>query len=214
VTWQRLLFTNPDLPVDNEAGYLGIAFVEGDDVVEAARNAHRTGCNPGGQVQSDRMAGEPPIEWRNVLMSKSEFVEAGLLDVAVDSRALGAHDERGAIVRACLTCATTEEWDLIRPLWESEAATNSRSMIVHAHHADEFRALGYEVIAGRSIDPGDSGLLIICPHLLAEIDAEIEAQDSDATRGMNGAEVRVWPSGTHCPMTRHRRSRPSLGNSG
>ncbi len=47
-------------------------------------------------------------------------------------------------------------------------ATNTRSMIVHAHHADELGARGYEIVKGKPVHASDSGLLFICPHLAAE----------------------------------------------
>ncbi len=42
-TWHYLSFAS-------DAGFLGGCIVRGDDVVEAAKEAHRLGCNPGGEV--------------------------------------------------------------------------------------------------------------------------------------------------------------------
>ena len=75
---------------------------------------------------------------------------------------------KGAVVRACVQCARSENWDLSRPLLESEIATNTRAMIVHAHHAGEYSARGYEILSGGPLHATHSGLLFICPHLAAE----------------------------------------------
>jgi hypothetical protein len=48
MTYFWLNFSDPDRPQESE--FLGAAIVVGDDLVDAARNAHQMGCNPGGEV--------------------------------------------------------------------------------------------------------------------------------------------------------------------
>lgn len=56
--------------------WLGAALVEATDVVDAARQARRLGCNPGGEVVgvriSDRLSFLVTAHWRNRLLDRGE----------------------------------------------------------------------------------------------------------------------------------------------
>lgn len=70
-------------------GFLGAAVVEGANVYEAAKQAHRLGINPGGGVIGVPLDESllPPEEFRNVLLDKDGVTEldkvlggAGVID--------------------------------------------------------------------------------------------------------------------------------------
>lgn len=73
--WWWLSFVDAKLPKGSQ--FLGVAIVEGADIVSAATTAHQIGCNPGGQVMGisiikDRL---PDDAWRNRLLAKAEALE-------------------------------------------------------------------------------------------------------------------------------------------
>jgi hypothetical protein len=74
------------------------------------------------------------------------------------------------------------------PDWESDTAMDYRVGGVHAHHADHLRSRGYEVIPGEPVDPGDSGLLILCPHLAA---LDVVSGMSETEAGLDPADAAV-----------------------
>jgi hypothetical protein len=49
VKYWWLSFCDPDLPRGQT--FLGVCIVAGEGIGDAAREAHRLGCNPGGEVQ-------------------------------------------------------------------------------------------------------------------------------------------------------------------
>lgn len=66
--WHYLSFAS-------EAGFLGGCIVRGDDVVEAVKEAHRLGCNPGGEVLGAPIPDEQmvPEQYRDRLLQKDEI---------------------------------------------------------------------------------------------------------------------------------------------
>lgn len=58
-------------------GFLGVAIVAGATVAAAVREAHRLGCNPGGEVQAygPFPAGSLPLQWLNRILTKEEADE-------------------------------------------------------------------------------------------------------------------------------------------
>ncbi len=68
--WHYLSFAS-------EAGFLGGAIVRGDDVIEAAQEAHRRGCNPGGEVLGAPVPDHlmPKDGYQNRLLTKGEIDE-------------------------------------------------------------------------------------------------------------------------------------------
>jgi hypothetical protein len=58
--------------------FLGVAIVRATNEITAVREAHRLGCNPGGEVGTMRIPDEgvPPAGWRERLLSREEI--AGL----------------------------------------------------------------------------------------------------------------------------------------
>lgn len=63
----------------SEEKFLGVAIVEGSDIVEAARNAHERNINPGGQVAGfELLVPAEQEEWTNRLLTKEEAM--GLQD--------------------------------------------------------------------------------------------------------------------------------------
>ena len=55
---------------------LGVSLVEGEDFLPAVLNAHRLGCNPGGQVLGlpfpEAKAALVGASWKNRLLSRAE----------------------------------------------------------------------------------------------------------------------------------------------
>ena len=79
IRWWWLSFADPKRPAGEQ--FLGVAIVQGLDVVTAALVAHRLGINPGGQVagiplDDDRIPGP---EYRERLLSRRELVEGCLV---------------------------------------------------------------------------------------------------------------------------------------
>ena len=69
MTYFWLNFIDPDLP--EESGFLGAAIVVGDDFFEAVQNAHRMGCNPGGEALGQEFDGEGiPAEFVGRLLDR------------------------------------------------------------------------------------------------------------------------------------------------
>lgn len=71
--WHYLSFVVTD-PVERFAGG---CIVRGDDVVEAVKEAHRLGCNPGGDVLGVPVPGDlmPPARYVGRLLTKAEIDE-------------------------------------------------------------------------------------------------------------------------------------------
>lgn len=67
--WWYLSFANET--------FLGGAVVQADDLVDAAKEAHRQGCNPGGEVLGAPVPEHltPKEGYRNRLLAKSEIDE-------------------------------------------------------------------------------------------------------------------------------------------
>lgn len=82
--WWLLSFTDPDLtpPVEQQRpggpSWLGGCYVQGSNIVTACLEAHRQGCNPGGQVAAigplpvEEFEENVPPSMRNRLLSQSE----------------------------------------------------------------------------------------------------------------------------------------------
>lgn len=73
--WWWLSFADARRPIDEQ--FLGVAIVQGTNMVDAVRNAHRLRCNPGGEVQGlSIVVGRVPSDpWRNRLLTKGEALE-------------------------------------------------------------------------------------------------------------------------------------------
>jgi hypothetical protein len=70
-TYFWLNFSDPYCPP--ETALLGAAIVSGNNLSEAAKNAHALGCNPGGQVfGSEFDAGDVPDEFHGRLLDQAE----------------------------------------------------------------------------------------------------------------------------------------------
>ncbi len=83
MTWWYLSFADVTRPKGQH--FLGACIVQGDDIVEAAREAHVRGCNPGGQVLGAPYPDDVPTpepRWRYRLLSKAAIAEMD--GVAVD----------------------------------------------------------------------------------------------------------------------------------
>lgn len=71
--WWWLSFCDTTRPKGEQ--FLGVAIVQAGGIVSAVGEAHRLGCNPGGEVQGWPMPLVPAEEWRERLLSREE-VEA------------------------------------------------------------------------------------------------------------------------------------------
>lgn len=72
-TWWWLSFATKER-------HLGIALVKATDMVTAVREAHRLGCNPGGEVAgwpipANLGLGEPNQKWTNRVLTREEADE-------------------------------------------------------------------------------------------------------------------------------------------
>ncbi len=65
------------LSFSGDEGWCGFALVQGDDVLDAAREAHALGINPGGEVFGVSLPPErkPPLEWRHRLFTQKQDVK-------------------------------------------------------------------------------------------------------------------------------------------
>lgn len=72
MAWWWLSFVDPDLPEGTRS--LGVSLVQGDDLVEACKEAHRLGINPGGEVLGCELPDHevPGETYRNRLMPPAE----------------------------------------------------------------------------------------------------------------------------------------------
>jgi hypothetical protein len=72
-TWW-LSFVDPELPRGRRN--LGVALVEGENILAAIPEAHRLGCNPGGEVLGFLVPEDVDVrigpQWRNRLLTSSE----------------------------------------------------------------------------------------------------------------------------------------------
>lgn len=64
--WYWLAFPDAD----------AVAIVRGHNVVQAAAAAHREGCNPGGSVEGEQLAGDIDGRFVNRLITDPEDIEA------------------------------------------------------------------------------------------------------------------------------------------
>lgn len=73
-TWTYLSFVLGD---GDDEHFAGGCIVRGDDVVEAVKEAHRLGCNPGGDVLGGPIPEGhlPPEKYRERLLTKAEIDE-------------------------------------------------------------------------------------------------------------------------------------------
>lgn len=84
MTWVWLSFADPDKPKGTQ--FLGVAIVEGEDVVDGAAEAHRLGINPGGEVLGYPLPDGLVVheDFRNRLLDSLEAKElAGVIDHAL-----------------------------------------------------------------------------------------------------------------------------------
>ena len=72
-----LSFCDGDRPEGQQ--FLGVSVVDGFNLASAAANAHRLGCNPGGEVMGieapEDMIHMVPESYRNRLLTRSEAEE-------------------------------------------------------------------------------------------------------------------------------------------
>jgi len=72
--------------------------------------------------------------------------------------------DKSVLVHACVQCAISEGWDSPEAL--APEASDERYAFVHAGHAAEYKALGYETFYSAPVFATDSGMVFLCPHLL------------------------------------------------
>lgn len=73
-----LSFCDPDKEPGSQ--FLGVVIVEGDNSIDAVRQAHKLGCNPGGEVSIDCINHRTvPSALRNRLLSKADLTAASLI---------------------------------------------------------------------------------------------------------------------------------------
>jgi hypothetical protein len=74
--WWWLSFCDPAKPKGSQ--FLGVAIVEGNNILTAAIEARRLGCNPGGEVMGEPFEDNeilPAERFRNCLLNDAEIAE-------------------------------------------------------------------------------------------------------------------------------------------
>lgn len=70
--WWWLSFVDPARPEGDR--FVGVAIVRASNIVTAAMEAHRLGCNPGGELAGIEIPDEhvPAPEWRERLLTRAD----------------------------------------------------------------------------------------------------------------------------------------------
>ena len=96
-----LSFCDPERPAGSQ--FLGAAVVPGGSMIEAVRNAHMLGCNPGGEVLGQPVPEylEPHIgtRWRVQLLTREECaaMDAELAPFVRPCAGCDGADDRGGV---------------------------------------------------------------------------------------------------------------------